>query len=260
MKKLQKYFENSKKTKEELLSFPELSEAEEKEVQEQLGLPATKNTKEIIQGTLRNFHQFDAPQTNDESVPVGTVRIKTQNGEALGTVRIKPEEQFGTIHFCGTFRVNQFGEETLEKGDTAPIWADFGSVRISREDIDSGTVRVTAGQQSSYVYRPPENWELSILSLEHGEWAPEMSDDAFGKFRKKRKGLSSVFDEDPTSPSPELTPRKDDRHKRPDFAALERTNSDPHAPVKADSVGGERAWARFRKDTQQQAPGFTSSS
>jgi hypothetical protein len=238
--------------------FPELSEAEEKEVKDLLGLPANvKDTKEIIQGTLRNFHQYDV-QTSDESVPVGTVRIKTQNGEALGTVRIKPDEQYGTIHFCGTFKINQFGEECLEKADAPPPWVDFGSVRISREDIDSGTVRVSSGQQASYLYRPPENWELSILSLEHGEWAPEMSEDAFGKFRKKRKGLSSVFDDGLGSSSPVVTPRKEDSRKRgtPDFSSLERTNSDPAPP------GGERAWAKFRKDTAQaqNQPGFTSSS
>jgi hypothetical protein len=49
---------------------------------------------------------------------------------------------------------------------------------------------------------------LNILSLENGEWGENMSEDAFGKFRKKRAGLQNLFsndDSDPPSPTTTTT-------------------------------------------------------
>jgi hypothetical protein len=42
--------------------------------------------------------------------------------------------------------------------------------------------------------RPPEPWEISILALEKGEFDPEMKEEAFGKYRKKRRGVGNLWD------------------------------------------------------------------
>jgi len=38
-------------------------------------------------------------------------------------------------------------------------------------------------------YRPPEEWELNIISIERGEWSEHMSEEAFRKYKKERPKL-----------------------------------------------------------------------
>jgi len=113
----------------------------------------------------------------------------------MGTVRVKEGESFGTIRYLGTVKINSnTGREYIDSGGNAPDWADFGSVRITREAEDFGTVKCTSTRNDiAFIYRPPEPWEISILSLEKGEYNPEMKEEAFGKYKKKRKGLNSEF-------------------------------------------------------------------
>lgn len=43
------------------------------------------------------------------------------------------------------------------------------------------------------MIRPPEPWEISILALEKGEFDPLMKEEAFGKYKKKRRGVNNLF-------------------------------------------------------------------
>eukprot|EP01124_Arcella_intermedia_P008129 TRINITY_DN1507_c0_g1_i1.p1 TRINITY_DN1507_c0_g1~~TRINITY_DN1507_c0_g1_i1.p1 ORF type:complete len:502 (+),score=136.64 TRINITY_DN1507_c0_g1_i1:505-2010(+) len=64
---------------------------------------------------------------------------------------------------------------------------------------DSGSEIQCSTEQSSecpFVYRAPDSWELSLISLEKGEWSAYMSEDAFRKYKKERGSLFTVFQED----------------------------------------------------------------
>jgi len=166
-----------------------LTKEEEKEIIKEMALPDNVKVTEIITETLKRFKDPDS----EEGLAFGTVRIKTDKGEAMGTVRVKEGESYGTIRYLGTVKVNNStGKEYIDSGGNAPDWADFGSVRITREAEDFGTVKCTGTRQDiAFIYRPPEPWEISILSLEKGEYNPDMKEEAFGKYKKKRKGLNS---------------------------------------------------------------------
>jgi hypothetical protein len=43
------------------------------------------------------------------------------------------------------------------------------------------------------VYRPPEDWEINIIALERGEWIPNMSEEAFRKYKKERPKLKDAL-------------------------------------------------------------------
>jgi len=159
-----------------------------------MALPENVRVTEIISETLKRFKDPDS----EEGRAFGTVRIKTDAGEAMGTVRVKEGESYGTIRYLGTVKFNSnTGKEYIDSGGSAPEWADFGSVRITREAEDTGTVRCTSTRQDiAFIYRPPEPWEISILSLEKGEYNPDMKEEAFGKYKKKRKGLNTLNNSD----------------------------------------------------------------
>jgi hypothetical protein len=50
----------------------------------------------------------------------GTVRVKTNAGEVVGTVRVKEGEQMGTIRYMGTVKFKD-GFETIESEASAPV-------------------------------------------------------------------------------------------------------------------------------------------
>jgi len=85
---------------------------------------------------------------------VGTVRIKGQDGlDALGTVRYKPGEKYGTFQFYGTVRVNTGGSESVDTSGDVPDWLNPSAVKIDKSDIaaaaSSGTVRIAGGQEDA---------------------------------------------------------------------------------------------------------------
>jgi len=148
--------------------------------------------KESISQTLKNFKDPDS----ELGICFGTVRLKTGQGEVVGTVRVKEGEKEGTIRYVGTVKFKD-GKELIDNESEAPDWANFGfqSVRIVRDEIDYGTVKCSAIRDDvAFVYRPPEPWEISILALEKGEYNPEMKEEAFGKYKKKRQALRGVND------------------------------------------------------------------
>lgn len=49
------------------------------------------------------------------------------------------------------------------------------------------------GKQASFLWRAPEEWEVNIIALERGEWAENMSEDAFRKYKKERPKLGGIF-------------------------------------------------------------------
>lgn len=50
----------------------------------------------------------------------GTVRVKTNAGEVVGTVRVKEGELSGTIRYMGTVKFRD-GKETIESEATVPV-------------------------------------------------------------------------------------------------------------------------------------------
>lgn len=50
----------------------------------------------------------------------GTVRLKTNAGEVVGTVRVKEGEAEGTIRYIGTVRIKD-GKETIESESQVPV-------------------------------------------------------------------------------------------------------------------------------------------
>jgi len=163
-----------------------LTKNEEREIIDNLNLPQNSDVKETISRTLRNFKDPDS----EMGISFGTVRIKSDECEIIGTVRIKEGETRGTIRYLGTVRVKD-GKETIEQ-EEMPNWALF-SLDIERND-DFGTVKCSSTRDDiSFLYRPPEDWEVNILALEKGEYAPEMKEEAFGKYKKKRKGVNDLF-------------------------------------------------------------------
>jgi len=91
----------------------------------------------------------------------------------------------------------------LDSDGPMPKWADFGSIRITRDDNDTGSVRLTpvpsrASEDSGpsvpgFFYRDPEAWEVVFIALEKGESTPVMKEDAFRKYKKERGSIFSVF-------------------------------------------------------------------
>jgi len=96
--------------------------------------------------------------------------------------------------------VTDDGAATLDTNpDAFPEWAraNFDSIRISKDDLLNGTFQAKEdkeGQSHSFLYsKAPEQWELNIISLEHGEWNSGMKKDAFGKYKKERPALTGLF-------------------------------------------------------------------
>jgi len=119
---------------------------------------------------------------------VGTVRVKDWDGhETVGTVRVKEGNPWGTISV-----------------NNAP-WMGSSTIRIAHDDVQAalseGAVQVAASAEEKEspqwmaAFREPEEWELSILALEKGEWIPEMDKnaDAFRKYKKERKQVGNLF-------------------------------------------------------------------
>lgn len=185
--------------------FPSLTPQEEEEVFAALGVGAKRdgeNAKDVIMGTLRRLHlsrtssEAGASLSDEEAsegyVEVGTVRVKDWEGhEVMGTVRIKEGNPWGTI--C----IHNLDAPT----GTAP-WMGTSTIRIASEDVQTalseGAVQLQhETPQWMNAMKEPEDWELSILALEKGEWIPEMDKnaEAFRKYRKERKQLGNLFAE-----------------------------------------------------------------
>jgi len=205
------------------VSFPQLTPAENDEVLRQIGLPDEQrklntNAEEVINGTLRKmnhssssnlgFHlnlglinevnnNTNGKEENHEEIM--TVRIRKGTEEAIGTVTIKGDEEYGTIKFLGTIKINDGGTPQIER-DYLPEWmSNCGTLRISREEFKTG--KISSIPQSpnvdfSFLYsKNPEQWEINILSLENGEWNEGMNKVAFGKYKKERPALKGIFSE-----------------------------------------------------------------
>lgn len=138
-----------------------------------------------------------------------------------------------------------------------PAWLKPDAIRIDKEDISaalgSGTVRVAGDQEAAPAWaafkynaqpfrdatpthvlllphnlRAPEAWEMNILALERGEWAPQMDQNeaAFRKYKKERRQLGSLFEK----------PSEEEKEKSPKFAMLISPTSDiesgpKHSPL-----------------------------
>jgi len=138
-----------------------------------------------------------------EEDEVGTIRIRRGSQEAIGTVRIKADDDFGTVKLYGTIKINDNGTPTVLDSDSVPDWAnDVGSIRISRDEIESGKLspKLTEKTGLDFLFsKGPEQWEINILSLENGEWNDNMKKDAFGKYKKERPALEGLFSDNSNS-------------------------------------------------------------
>eukprot|EP01126_Amoeba_proteus_P050954 TRINITY_DN6061_c0_g1_i10.p1 TRINITY_DN6061_c0_g1~~TRINITY_DN6061_c0_g1_i10.p1 ORF type:complete len:250 (+),score=36.36 TRINITY_DN6061_c0_g1_i10:86-835(+) len=232
--------------------FPHFDVEEEVEIRETLGISGSRPTRDLFISTLRNCQDLDS-----ETEHAGTVRVKHGDGrEYVGTVRIKRGEEFGEITQVGIVETDSHGEEVFAEVDESSI--DFGSVRITRDDVVSGTVKVIPDSCGPYafVYRPPEPWELSIIALEKGEWTEEMNEDAFGKFRRKRIGLDSVFYE-----TQGFEPKTDVVEKgRSTEELLSRSRSEKCKTNKVEISRSRsekeetRAWVRYKQKQELLSP------
>jgi len=218
MDKVVDYFQERKTNPKS--KFPLLTPAENDEVLRRIGLPdeqRTSNTKaeEVINGTLRKMNRSSSASLGlhlnldflseiknvandiDENEEFMTVRIKKGSEEAIGTVTIKENEEYGTIKFLMTIRRNDEGTTEIER-DTLPDWmTNCGTLRISREEFKTG--KISSIPQSSNIdfsflnCKNPEQWEVNILSLEKGEWNEGMNMVAFGKYKKERPALKNIL-------------------------------------------------------------------
>lgn len=59
------------------------------------------------------------------------------------------------MKYLGTVRINPFGEEEINTEEEMPEWADFGTIRITADDIASGQIQLVSPRSSGigYVYR-----------------------------------------------------------------------------------------------------------
>eukprot|EP01125_Pyxidicula_operculata_P012311 TRINITY_DN4037_c0_g1_i2.p1 TRINITY_DN4037_c0_g1~~TRINITY_DN4037_c0_g1_i2.p1 ORF type:complete len:274 (-),score=60.13 TRINITY_DN4037_c0_g1_i2:175-996(-) len=219
MKKLADYFENHNQTK---TDFPTLDSSEKIEIQQFLDVPdhvlRTSSTRDLINETLSKVKKFEKDlqsmpnglisnlnldsedEEGSDGRTVGTIRIKLGDEEAYGTVRIKDDEDFGTVKFCGTVKINESGKYLDE--DSAPSWASnaFGTMKITRKELESGDVKLEKRDKKKEkepdfleFLKVPEAWELNILALENGEWTSNMNKDVFGKYKKERPTLAGLF-------------------------------------------------------------------
>jgi len=199
-------------------SFPLLTVAENDEVLRKIGMPDEQrkqntNAEEVINGTLRKMNspsglgfplnlglnEMNNANGKEEYEEIMTVRIRKGSEEAIGTVTIKGDEEYGTIKFLGTITINDGGTPEIER-DHLPEWmTNCGTLRISREEFKTG--KISSIPQSpnvdfSFLYsKNPEQWEINILSLENGEWNEGMNKVAFGKYKKERPALKGIFSE-----------------------------------------------------------------
>jgi len=203
------------------VSFPQLTPAENDEVLRQIGLPDEQrklntNAEEVINGTLRKMNhtspsslgfnlnlglinEMNNAKGKEENEEIMTVRIRKGTEEAIGTVTIKGDDEYGTIKFLGTIKRNDGGTPEIER-DYLPEWmSNCGTLRISREEFMTGkisSIPTSPNVDFSFLYsKNPEQWEINILSLENGEWNEGMNKVAFGKYKKERPALKGVFSE-----------------------------------------------------------------
>jgi len=196
------------------LSFPQLTPAENDEVLRSLGVPdvhrgANTNAEEVICGTLRKMMHHSAPpslfltdlgnnNSNGESSnteEICTVRIRNGSEEAIGTVMIGPDDEYGNIKILATVKINN-GNPEIER-DCLPEWTNnCGNIRVSRDDIKNGKLHSPQSSNTDFSFllsKAPEQWEINILSLENGEWNDGMNKGAFGKYKKERPALKGLF-------------------------------------------------------------------
>jgi hypothetical protein len=143
---------------------------------------------EDMQGTfrIRDINSYD------------TVRVHgdVDNEDMQGTVKIKDDNPFDSLNY-GTMKINDE--------------SDGKSISKSNEE-DTRKVRKDEQEKSFFYYRDPEDWEVSIIALEKGEWTSAMNADAFRKYKRDRCSVFNVF-QDVDSPS-NVPVRQDNRDRR----------------------------------------------
>jgi hypothetical protein len=117
--------------------------------------------------------------------------------------------------FLHSIGESETSEETSESGENNNE-NDFSTFRIRKDVVaeqPTGKVTNEGGHNSEsttaqrkkrptkkkatiatpqFVYRPPEEWEINIIALERGEWIPNMSEEAFRKYKKERPKLKDA--------------------------------------------------------------------
>jgi len=236
------------------ISFPQLTPAENVEVLRSLGVPeehrgANINAEEVIRGTLTKMMHHSAPPSlfipemsnhceSSNTEEICTVRIRRGSEEAIGTVMIRPDDEYGTIKILGTVKINN-GNPEIER-DCLPEWTNnCGNIRVSRDDIKNGKLNSSQSQNNDFNFllsKAPEQWEVNILSLENGEWNDGMNKGAFGKYKKERPALKGLFS-DTSSSSKKLNTRKSNTD-RPNHIKIKTKISDLPPGKKKLKSGG----------------------